>query len=256
VEKYQIYQIEPSQIIPDKEIDDGMLRKSWYRHPELGECLFKEARPTQAIITESRADWSEKVVNELADLMNLPAARYELAIGSFGSEDNFGDFVEGVVSINCIPHNALVQTGEEFLSERIDYDPDNPSQYTIAQVLKALDAANVKPPSSWQQPEPGINTGAKLFVGYIILDALATNSDRHDHNWSIMSLGENIELIPTYDHGLSLGSTDEDEDKPNLSLSDYVDRIATSSFQEGYNRLSTLTVFDRAARLYPDLTCH
>jgi hypothetical protein len=41
MEKYQIYRIESSQIIPDKEIDDGMLRKSWYRHPELGECLFK-----------------------------------------------------------------------------------------------------------------------------------------------------------------------------------------------------------------------
>ena len=51
---------------------------------------------------------------------------------------------------------------------------------------------------------------------------------------------------------MSLGSTDEDEDKPNLALSDYVNRYSQSCFQEGYNKLPTLTVFERAARLYPD----
>jgi hypothetical protein len=59
-------------------------------------------------------------------------------------------------------------------------------------------------------------------------------------------------LISSFDHGLSLGSTDEDEDKPDLSLADYVDRFSQSSFQQGYYKLPTFTIFDRAARLYPD----
>jgi hypothetical protein len=152
--KYRIYEIQPEQIIPNKEIDDGMLRKDWYNHPELGECLFKEARPSRAIITESRADWSEKVVNEIANLLNLPVARYELATGYF---EESTQLIDGVVSINCIPDNALVFTGEEFLSESIDYNPGDPSGYTIENVLNALEAANVKPPSNWQQPIPEIN---------------------------------------------------------------------------------------------------
>jgi hypothetical protein len=118
--------------------------------------------------------------------------------------------------------------------------------------LKALDLADVKIPSNWESPIAGIDTGAKLFVGYILLDTFVNNSDRHDHNWGVMSIDNQIELIPSFDHGLSLGSTDEDEDKLNLSLSDYVDRYSQSCFQEGYAKVPNLTAFDRAAKLYPD----
>ncbi len=247
-EKYQIYNIAP-ELILDEQIEDGMLRKDWYLHPELGKCLFKESAPSQAIISEARTDWTEKVVNEIAELLNLPVARYELANGYF---EESAELVHGVVSINCIPENAEILTGEEFMIQSINYDRDNPSQYTIENVLKALDRVNVKPPCNWETPIPAIDTGAKLFVGYMLLDCYVTNSDRHDHNWSVMSVGERLELVPSFDHGISLGSTDEDEDKPNLVLSDYVDRYSQSCFQEGYKKLSTLTIFNRAAQLYPE----
>ena len=246
--EYQIYHLDPVLILAEQ-VEDGMLRKDWYLHPELGKCLFKEAAPTQAIISDARTDWTEKVVNEIANLLGLPVARYELATGYFGRATKL---VEGVVSINCIPENAQVLTGEEFLTQVLDCNLEDPRQYTVENVLKALDLADVKIPSNWQQQIPGIDTGAKLFVGYMMLDCLINNNDRHDHNWEVMAVGEQIELVSSFDHGLSLGSTDEDEDKPALSLSDYVDRYSQSCFQDGYNKLSTLTVFERAARLYPD----
>jgi hypothetical protein len=246
-QKYPIYHLKPEQLI-DRDVEDGMLRKNWYEHPELGECLFKEVRPTQSIITSARSDWSEKVVNEIGNLLNLPVARYEFATGYF---DDSTELVEGVVSLNCIPEDADIFTGEEFLIASGNYDSDDPSQYTIENVLNALDAADVKPPSNWQQILE-IDTGAKLFVGYMMLDCLVNNSDRHDHNWGIMSVGGRLELISSFDHGLSLGCTDEDEDKPDLSLADYVDRFSQSSFQQGYYKLPTFTIFDRAARIYPD----
>ena len=118
-------------------------------------------------------------------------------------------------------------------------------------MLRALDLADVKPPSNWQQQIPAIDTGAKLFVGYMMLDCLVNNSDRHDHNWGVMAVGDSLELIPSFDHGLSLGSTDEDEDKPDLSLADYVNRYSQSCFQSGYNKLPTLTVFERSKQLDP-----
>ena len=245
--EYQIYSIDPALIL-DEQVEDGMLRKDWYLHPTLGKCLFKEAAPTQAIISDARTDWTEKVVNEIANLLSLPVARYELATGYFGRATKL---VEGVISINCIPDNAQILTGEEFLTQVLDSNLDDPRQYTVENVLKALDLADVKIPSNWQQQIPGIDTGAKLFVGYMMLDCLVNNSDRHDHNWGVMAVGDNLELIPSFDHGLSLGSTDEDEDKPNLSLADYVNRYSQSCFQSGYNKLPTLTIFDRAAQLYP-----
>ena len=107
-EKYQIYSIDP-ELITGEQVEDGMLRKDWYLHPALGKCLFKEAAPTQAIISDARTDWTEKVVNEIANLLGLPVARYELATGYFGRAIKL---VEGVVSINCIPKNAQVLTGE------------------------------------------------------------------------------------------------------------------------------------------------
>ncbi len=247
IEKYRIYNLERKQRL-GQPVEDGMLRKNWYEHPELGKCLFKEVRPTQSIITSARSDWSEKVVNEIGNLLNLPVARYEFATGYF---DGSTELIEGIVSLNCIPEGASIFTGEEFLTESGNYDGDDPSQYTIENVLNALDAADVKPPSNWQQI-PEIDTGAKLFVGYMMLDCLVNNSDRHDHNWGIMSVGGRLELISSFDHGLSLGSTDEDEGKPDLSLADYVDRFSQSSFQQGYYKLPTFTIFDRAARLYPD----
>ena len=245
--EYQIYNLDPALIL-DEQVEDGMLRKDWYLHPQLGKCLFKEAAPTLAIISDARTDWTEKVVNEIANLLGLPVARYELATGYFGRSTKL---VAGVVSINCIPDNAQVLTGEEFLTQVLDCNLDDPQQYTIENVLRALDLADVKPPSNWQQQIPAIDTGAKLFVGYMMLDCLVNNSDRHDHNWGVMAVGDNLELIPSFDHGLSLGSTDEDEDKPNLSLADYVNRYSQSCFQSGYNKLPTLTVFERSKRLYP-----
>jgi hypothetical protein len=249
-EKYQIYQIDPGLIL-DEQVEDGMLRKNWYLHPQLGKCLFKEAAPTQAIISDARTDWTEKVVNEIANLLGLPVARYELATGYFGKSTKL---VEGVISINCVPTNAQVFTGEEFLTRILACNLDDPRQYTIENVLKSLDLADVKIPSNWQQPIAGIDTGAKLFVGYMMLDCLVNNSDRHDHNWEVMAVGERIELVSSFDHGLALGSTDEDEDKPTLSLADYVDRYSQSCFQSGYNKLPALTVFERCVRLYPDAT--
>ena len=62
--EYQIYSIDPALIL-DEQVEDGMLRKDWYLHHTLGKCLFKEAAPTQAIISDARTDWTEKVVNEI-----------------------------------------------------------------------------------------------------------------------------------------------------------------------------------------------
>jgi hypothetical protein len=248
-EKYRIYQLYPKQKILDKRSPDGVLRKDWYSHPELGECLFKEARSAEWTISDgrdARADWSEKVVNKIGDLLSLPVARSEFATGYFNGSVNI---VEGILSVNCIPENSQVFTGESLLISNINnYRSDNLADYTVENCLKSLELANVLPPNSWQQSVTGIETGADLFVGYLMLDALCINRDRHYHNWGVMAVDDRLELIPSFDHGLSLGSTD------NISYS--VDRYASrfkSPFQSRtQQQLSTFSALEIAAQLYPD----
>ena len=62
-----------------------------------------------------------------------------------------------------------------------------------------------------------------------------------------MAVGNQIELIPSYDHGLSLGSTDN----INLAPERYAERYK-SPFQGNNQQLSTFNAFERAAQLYPD----
>ena len=112
--------------------------------------------------------------------------------------------------------------------------------------------ADIQPPSNWGQKISGINTGAEVFVGYVLLDALINNTDRHSSNWGVIAVKEEaverLELMPSFDHALSLGNNDWNEF--NLSPSDYV-YYHLSAFREGDSNLSTLEVFNRAAELYP-----
>lgn len=57
---------------------------------------------------------------------------------------------------------------------------------------------------------PGISdlTGFAVFAGYLVLDGLVGNGDRHPGNWAILerqSDGARF-LAPTYDHGSALGA--------------------------------------------------
>jgi hypothetical protein len=248
-EKYRIYRLDLNQRIPNKRSPDGVLRKDWYSHSELGECLLKEARSPEWDIADNRntrTDWTEKVVYEIAKLINVPTARCELAVGYF---DDSSELTEGIVSINCIPTiNTGVLTGENILIKNISgYKSNDISQYTVENILYALELSEVNPPSNWENPITEIDSGAKLFIGYLMIDALTINRDRHYHNWGVMSVGNQIELIPSFDHGLSLGGTD----KINLSVERYASRYK-SPFQGNNQQLSTFSVFDRAAKLYPD----
>lgn len=50
--------------------------------------------------------------------------------------------------------------------------------------------------------------GFDVFVGYLLLDALIANQDRHEQNWAVLTpqLTDQPErLAPSYDHASSLG---------------------------------------------------
>jgi hypothetical protein len=245
---YQVYQIALEQNPIPREDNDESINKAWYDIDGLGECLFKAATTTPGSLTEYRTDWSEKIVERLANILGLPVAQYEFATAHLNESPKP---IEGVISVDCIPADADVSSGGFFL--RQTFNDKLSRKYNIENILNALNIRSVKPPSNWKQQIPEIDTAAKLFVGYLMLDALVQNEDRHGSNWSVMSIEGKLELTSSFDHGVSLGSRNSDDDKLSRSVSEHTNESSFSHFKqlEGLETVSVFNVFRRAVALEP-----
>jgi hypothetical protein len=169
---------------------EGMLEKAWFVHPELGDCLFKKSAPGGREIVGCQTDWSEKIAFELAQLLDIPAARYELAQAKLTESDP--DWIRGSISCSYISAGGEAISGEAFLSEIYPtYQRDYPELYSVGRVLAALQNRQVQLPSGYTPP-PGITTGAELFVGYLLIDAWVGNDDRHDCNFEIKLVEDRV----------------------------------------------------------------
>lgn len=76
---------------------------------------------------------------------------------------------------------------------------------------------NISPPGS-----PGGISATGVFAGFLVLDALVANMDRHDENWALLvAPGVRPVLAPTFDHASSLGFQLSDEERDDrLSTTD------------------------------------
>ncbi|HCT9657340.1 hypothetical protein [Klebsiella pneumoniae] len=187
----------------------GTKEKFWfyYSHDTVNLQLFKYSRPGTG------EHWSEKCAAELCHLLNIPHASYDLA----KCNDRFG-----VVCQNLIPVGFRMVMGNEVLhSSTADYPqplqpgekPVRVREHTVTRVLGCLDKESIQPPPSSYVLD-GLNA-ADVFCGYLMLDALISNQDRHHENWAIMLNNETGEqfLCSTYDHAASLGREMLDDER-------------------------------------------
>ena len=101
-------------------------------------------------------------------------------------------------------------------------------------------------PEDYQVPV-GISSGSDLFVGYLMLDSLTVNPDRHGGNWGYSeSIDGNKRLAPIYDNGSSLGLEVSSNPLIKYSPEQFMSR-ELSRFGESY-----LETFAQAALLKPD----
>ena len=162
---------------PEADEDLGTKEKFWFRHHDLGRCLFKKARPNTG------EDWAEKIAAELCELLGLPHADYELAV--YNDEN-------GIISPSFLPSQkgGILTLGNEILARIVSNYPQDSkdlSQHTIDNVFNAIGDALVNLPIDWTPPER-ISYATETFVGYLLLDAWIGNSDRHHENWAFISL--------------------------------------------------------------------
>lgn len=193
---YQILQVEAA---PERREPIGSKTKYWFRRAD-GLWLFKEARPNTG------EHWAEKIAGELAELLGLPHARVELAQSGTSPGIATLDFTSELSRGHLVHGNELL----------FELDPTYPreriyrvKEHTLDAVYRVLLDGQVGLPA-WNWPS-GVESAWDAFLGYLMLDALVCNTDRHHQNWGVLvarSEGQmQRTLAPTFDHASSLGAS-------------------------------------------------
>ncbi|MGY2876355.1 hypothetical protein ACVW00_003545 [Marmoricola sp. URHA0025 HA25] len=151
-------------------------------------------------------DVAEVAASRIAAVMGLPAAECSYA--------RKGDL--GVISRNVTPSGYDLHDGDVFLHEIEGYDRRDPQfdergvekgrvrsniGYTLEAVSAVLDGMNGPPGYEAM-------SALQVFAGYLVLDALIANTDRHPRNWAVLEDRANGRRViaPTFDHGTALGA--------------------------------------------------
>lgn len=228
----------------------GTKSKFWYVNSDV-EYLFKSV--TSSTGERLGEDWAEKIACELAELLGLPHAHYELAIYKR---------VRGVITKNFINKNSAQRSesltaGNELLQEHVSQlGVENPNIQYVKHVHKVMKNKIKGKPLGFPSLS-NIKTASDFFVGYLMFDVLISNQDRHNENWGmiITSKGD-THLAPSYDHGASLARNESDETRKlriesrdkGQQVTNYV-RKAKSQFQDPLTnkRLKLLEAFRQYA---------
>lgn len=233
----------------------GSKSKFWFEHGDLGPCLFKAARPGTG------EDWSEKLAECFASWLDLPHARYELA-------NHHGE--RGIITPRITSRGERLVHGNELLIE-LDpaYEPQSKAYrtplHTVPAVLEALERHSVDIPAAWTPPD-GVEGCLDVFAGYLLLDALIGNTDRHHENWAVVEregeIGAPVRyLAPTFDHASSLGRNElESKVRRRLATRDhgysveaYAGRARSAFFMSPHDEqpLTTMEAFAEVVRRRP-----
>jgi hypothetical protein len=208
--KFQIIEVPGN--VPREQEQMGTKFKFWYYDEQHGYCLFKEGHPNTG------EDWAERIVAELSELLGVPHAIYKLAVW----QDR-----RGVITPNFLRENESLIPGNEVLFGR---DESYPMQqrfkvrkHNINTIFTTFEPLSVQLPI--EPAPPHITTAQQVFLGYLLLDAWISNTDRHHENWALIGRSENgtltYRLAPTHDHASSLGAIlTEDERGERLTTKD------------------------------------
>ncbi len=202
----------------------GSTPSTWLQDPEDKEVrwLHKDTTiPSNG--HEQGEDWSEVLSTQVAYALGVPAAQVRLCTrnGRRGSlsrnvRPDADDLFEGRFALEECPRVTGYYSHREGLPGR---DPSRPEiqrpGHTVANIRLALDTIGA-PPGFTGPPTLG---AFDVFTGYLVLDALIANRDRHEENWALLLPrleGRQDRLAPSYDHASSLGYNLMDEARAKL----------------------------------------
>ncbi len=190
----------------------GTKPKQWVRDSENRLWLWKESTFNVDRLGQPYRkgdDWSEVIAARLGAALGVPVATVQLAV----RVDRCG-----VVSRRVFDDDAdsLVH-GNELLADAgvVPRHAHDRAGYTVAAVAQAL--STVGPPLATDE----LPSAFDWFAGYLVLDALIGNTDRHQDNWATIRSRAGRRLAPSFDHASSLGFLLSDEERvKRLSTAD------------------------------------
>ncbi len=176
--------------VPEVQVEQMGSKDKFWIELDGERWLFKIPRPGTG------EHWAEKCAAEIATRLELPAATVELAIR--------GD-TRGTISKSFLEENQTLIHGNELMASYVeDYDKEKRfkhREHRLDLVLECVERNAEAGPVDATRNSPG-----NWFVGYLMLDALVANVDRHHENWAIIQTPQlSSRLAPTYDHASSLG---------------------------------------------------
>lgn len=205
--------------------------------------------------------WAEKIAAEIAEVLGIPHAVVELARER--QSDRPGVKARDLMATSP---GELVH-GNELL---VELDPSYPMlrgnyharEHTLDNVFSVLSRPSVAIPTGFDV-QMGIQAPVDLFVGYLLLDALIGNTDRHHENWALVSMSDgHKELAPSYDHASSMGrdlSDPQREQRLNpqdgrKTVAAYARKARSALYRVAQDDrpMSTLDAFAAAAARRPD----
>lgn len=225
---YPVITVAPESVLESEQL--GTKDKFWFNTDDayLGDSQWLFKFPTEG----TGQHWAEKIACEIAKQMRIVTPRVELAVfqGVLGSAtENFTkDGYE-------LFHGNQILAGFE-----PDYQTDqrwHQNDHTIGRIFDAIGAIFLDPDAA--------RKAADQMGGYLVLDALICNVDRHHENWGILRKrtpdGMRGRLAPSYDHASSLGRELRDSDSKNnrerylreLGVAKYIERGRCPIFVDG-----------------------
>ena len=230
--KFPIYQIpETRDRFRQKDIA-GVVDKGWYQVPKLGRSLIKLGDDSFNQV------WKEKIASELATSIGIPTATYE-----------FGELADGqkvILSPSYLHENWVERSGKLCLTD------DHQNLYTIENILKTIDRLDLNLPNL--SLPPNIKSSSDLFTGYLLLDYLIANGDRHSKNWGIQidPLSGRSELLPLYDCGFSMRFANS-RNQGSEYLRWYTEDLETAFVSETNFPIQMRTITKKLRQLKPDV---
>lgn len=193
---FPVVELKPEWVRAEEQM--GSKRKYWVDVNDRVQWLFKFARVNKGVPTGEH--WAEKIAAHVAAVMGLPHAKVELATleGRPGSLSLRFDELSK-------PGTALAHGNALLPGQVLGYDStkkQRQSDHTLGNILRVIDHLFKEPAER--------HKALDLLMGYLVLDALVMNTDRHHENWAVLSqtssTGEaNHQMAPTFDHASSLG---------------------------------------------------
>lgn len=183
----------------------GTKEKMWFTIPD---------EPSeQYLLKISRANtgehWSEYIACKICQELGIPCAQYEILPCKSKTESEPPRMA--VVSDNLVQNGFTMIMGNEFLYRCFPGIYPTPEistnsrekNHTISMIKSSLDNVHIK--DEWGFPKNF--SSFDVFCGYLLLDALISNQDRHHENWAVLYHDETklYYLCETYDHAASLG---------------------------------------------------